>query len=80
MTFLSYLFYHLRRILGPKGGENIKGLQSSPFLAINAKGEKILSPKQKDRTTHHFKKIQNERFNWHSQNLVFKLVFKAISN
>jgi hypothetical protein len=23
----------------------------SPFLALNAKGEKILSPKQKDRTT-----------------------------
>jgi hypothetical protein len=38
-------------VLGPKGGESIKGLQSYPFLAINAKGEKILSPKQKDRTT-----------------------------
>jgi hypothetical protein len=25
----------------------------SLFLAINTKGEKILSPKQKDRTTHH---------------------------
>jgi hypothetical protein len=58
MTFLSYLFYHLRRILGPKGGENIKGLQSSPFLAINAKVEKILSTKQKDRTTHHLKKFK----------------------
>jgi hypothetical protein len=23
----------------------------NPFLAINAKGEKVLSPKQKDRTT-----------------------------
>jgi hypothetical protein len=32
-------------------GENKIGLSKSPFLAINAKGEKILSPKQKDRTT-----------------------------
>jgi hypothetical protein len=38
-----------------KGGEYIKGLQRSPFLALNAKGEKILSPKQKDRTTTIFK-------------------------
>jgi hypothetical protein len=27
----------------------------SPFLVINAKGEKILGPKQKDRTTIIFK-------------------------
>jgi hypothetical protein len=33
------------------GGESIRGLSKSPFLAINAKGEKIFSPKQKDRTT-----------------------------
>jgi hypothetical protein len=33
------------------GEKVIKGLQRSPFLAINAKGEKILSPKQRDRTT-----------------------------
>jgi hypothetical protein len=39
------------KVLGPKGGENNKGLSSSPFLAINAKGENVLSPKQKDRTT-----------------------------
>jgi hypothetical protein len=32
-------------------GIKYQGLQRSPFLAINAKGEKILSPKQKDRTT-----------------------------
>jgi hypothetical protein len=36
------------------------GLSSSPFLAIFVKGgEKVLSPKQKDRTTIS-KKIQNE--------------------
>jgi hypothetical protein len=33
------------------GGETIKGLSTSPILVINAKGERILSPKQKDRTT-----------------------------
>jgi hypothetical protein len=38
-------------MLGPKGGENARGLSSSLFLAINDKGEKRLSPKQKDRTT-----------------------------
>jgi hypothetical protein len=32
-------------------GENEKGSQQSSFLAINAKGGEILSPKQKDRTT-----------------------------
>jgi hypothetical protein len=32
-------------------GEKILGLSTSPFLAINAKGGEILSPKQKDRTT-----------------------------
>jgi hypothetical protein len=43
MTLHSYLLHHL--------GESVKGLSSSPFLAINAKGEKVLSPNQKDRTT-----------------------------
>jgi hypothetical protein len=33
-----------------------KGSQSSSFLAINAKGDKVLSPKQNDRTTI-FKKL-----------------------
>jgi hypothetical protein len=39
-------------------GEKVKkeGSQTSPFLAINAKGGEILSPKQKDRTTN-FKKF-----------------------
>jgi hypothetical protein len=47
--------------------------KESPFLAINAKGGEILSPKQKDRTTN-FKKFRNEDlfgfhkslfFNWY---------------
>jgi hypothetical protein len=32
-----------------------KGSQNALFLAINAKGGEILSPKQKDRTTTNFK-------------------------
>jgi hypothetical protein len=37
-------------------GEKVqKGISMSLFLAINAKGGEILSPKQKDRTTN-FKK------------------------
>jgi hypothetical protein len=47
MTLHSYFPY--------QWGESIrrkyKGLSRSPFLAINAKGETVLSPKQKDRTT-----------------------------
>jgi hypothetical protein len=43
-------------------GEKVKGLSKSPFLAINAKGGESISPKQKDRTTTHFKKIRNKVF------------------
>jgi hypothetical protein len=39
------------KILGPKGGENDMRALKFFVLAINAKGEKVLSPKQKDRTT-----------------------------
>jgi hypothetical protein len=55
-------------------GESIKiGLQSLRFWRFMPKGEKILSPKQKDRTTN-FKKIRNKDlfgfhiclfFNWY---------------
>jgi hypothetical protein len=34
-----------------KGEKDAKGLSTSPFLAINAKGGKVLSPKQKVCTT-----------------------------
>jgi hypothetical protein len=37
-----------------KGGENLKALTKSPFLAIKAKGGESISPKQKDRTTTYF--------------------------
>jgi hypothetical protein len=39
-------------------GESKMGSQMSLFLAINAKGGEILSPKQKDRTTTFQKKIK----------------------
>jgi hypothetical protein len=45
-------------------GESIKGLSKSPFLAINAKGERILSPKQKNRTTT-ISKNSKGSFNWY---------------
>jgi hypothetical protein len=38
------------------GGESIKGLSSSLFLAINAKGGESIKPKAKG-PDHHFKKI-----------------------
>jgi hypothetical protein len=42
-----------------------KGSQTTPFLAINAKGGEILSPKQKDRTTTNFKIFRIKVFNWY---------------
>jgi hypothetical protein len=72
MTLHSYLYYHLGEEIRPQRGRNMtQGLSSSPFLALNAKGEKILSPKQKDRTTH-FKKNRNNFFNW--------CIFQLVSN
>ena len=75
-------------MLGPKGGENTKGLQSSPFLAINAKGGENIKPKAKGPHHHRFKifapppfkifKMKNLFGNHKS--LFFQLVFKAISN
>jgi hypothetical protein len=41
-----------------------RGSQKTPFLAINAKGGEILSPKQKDRTTTKFKIFKNFS-NWY---------------
>jgi hypothetical protein len=41
-------------------GENSKGLQRSPFLAINAKGGENIKPKAKGPHHHHFKKFLNK--------------------
>jgi hypothetical protein len=46
-----------------KGEKNEKGLSTSLFLALNAKGGENIKPKAKG-PHHHFKKIRNEFFNW----------------
>jgi hypothetical protein len=51
------LIFHL-----PKGRKYKKGLSISPFLAINAKGGEILSPKQKDRTINFKNLIYLQKF------------------
>jgi hypothetical protein len=56
-----------------------KGSQKTPFLAINAKGGEILSPKQKDRTTTILKTFQLIYFGYvYVQELFQKLVSKCI--
>jgi hypothetical protein len=52
IIFHLYLFYQW-------GWKDKNGSQTSLFLAINAKGGEILSPKQKDRTTN-FKNFKND--------------------
>jgi hypothetical protein len=43
-----------------------KGLSSSPFLAINAKGEESIKPKAKGPHHHIFKKTKEiNYFNWY---------------
>jgi hypothetical protein len=57
MPFTHIHFTIWEKLLGPKGGENAKGLStSSPFLAINAKGRESIKPKAKG-PHHHFKKF-----------------------
>jgi hypothetical protein len=61
-------------------GRKYKGSQKTLFLAINAKGGEILSPKQKDRTTT-FQIFLIDIFkNWYVFNwlVFFKLVSKNI--
>jgi hypothetical protein len=56
MTLHSYLLHHL--------GESVKGLSSSPFLALHAKGGENIKPKAKG-PHHHFKNFTNVYFNWY---------------
>jgi hypothetical protein len=55
MTFTHIYFTMWEIVLGPKGGENAKGLSSSPFLALDAKGGQNIKPKAK-RTAPPFQK------------------------
>jgi hypothetical protein len=57
--------------MGEKVKKSNQGSQEPPFLAINAKGGEILSPKQKDRTTTKFKIFKNFS-NWYQN--VFDLL------
>ena len=72
MTFHSYLSYHLGENIRPQRGR-IKGLSSSPFLAINAKGGESIKPKAKG-PHHHFKIFKNQR------KKLFQSVFELIFN
>jgi hypothetical protein len=65
MTF-THIFLHVEIVLGPKWGENAKGLSSSLFLAINAKGGESIKPKAKG-PHHHFQNFRNTFFQWVSK-------------
>jgi hypothetical protein len=54
--FTHISFTNGEKVLGPKGGESVKGLSSSPFLAINAKGGESIKPKAKGPHHHILKK------------------------
>jgi hypothetical protein len=48
MILHSHLYYHLGDSIKPQKGEKMqKGLSSSSFLAINAKGGESIKPKAK---------------------------------
>jgi hypothetical protein len=52
MTLHSYSFYHLDEDIRPQRGRKCKrALKVLHFWRLMSKGEKILSPKQTDRTT-----------------------------
>jgi hypothetical protein len=58
------------------GEKVLRGLQRSPFLAINVKGGEIIKPKAKGPHHHHFKKIRNKVLiaifsNWYSSRVSF---------
>jgi hypothetical protein len=57
--------------------EKVKGLSKDSVLAINAKGEEILSPKLKDRTTNvkFFKNFSNWYLNVFD---IFQFVFTKL--
>jgi hypothetical protein len=68
----SYLFYQkVEKVLGPKGGEFDRALKILRFWQLMLKGEKVLGPKQKDRTTTFFKNSKTisqkgrNYFNWY---------------
>jgi hypothetical protein len=75
-TLLSN-WYILHSYFIHQWGRKLKGSQKTLFLAINAKGGEILSPKQKDRTTTNVKIFKNFS-NWYLN--VFDLSFGIYKN
>jgi hypothetical protein len=63
-------------MLGPKGGESAIGLQSSSFLAINAKGGENIKPKAKG--PHHHFKILVYISNWYQDFTKRKCLFQLV--
>ena len=61
-----------------KGEDSTSWALMIPFLAIHAKGGESMSPKQKDRTTTNFKKLNFSKsiFNWYS--IMFKKGEKVV--
>jgi hypothetical protein len=55
MILHSHYITIWEKVLGHKGGENARGLSSSPFLAINAKGGESIKPKAKGPHRHFLK-------------------------
>ena len=64
MTLHSF-FTNRGESISPQKGRILKGLSSSPFLAINAKGGESIKPKAKGPHHHHFKIFTNVYFNWY---------------
>jgi hypothetical protein len=56
-TFIHICFTICEKLLGPNGEKILKGSQVLRFWQLMPKGERILSPKQKDRTTTTLKKL-----------------------
>jgi hypothetical protein len=78
MTFHSYLFYHLGGNEKPQRGRKCKkGSNVLHIWRLMPKGEKILSPKQKDRTTT-ISNFSKWWFNWISQMFVFQFISMLI--
>jgi hypothetical protein len=82
MTFHSYLYYHLGESIRPQRGRKCQeSSQVLRFGRLMPKGEKVFSPKQKDRTspkqkdsTTFSKKIKKKYFNWYLIKINLQLV------
>jgi hypothetical protein len=66
-------------MLFAKGGENLKRALKTPFLAINAKGERVLAQSKRTAPPRQFQKISKQScFQLVSLKLVFSKKFYLI--